>query len=95
MGRPTVRILLALVLSLSLISLATARRDGDDSPSPRLVATVTSLSSRGMATIRTADGALYEVIAGTGWRIGDTLECERYDVRGLFDALKLNCRKVS
>ncbi len=87
--------LLALVLGLSLVSLPMARRNRDDSALPRLVATVTALDPRGMATIQTIDGALYRVITGTGWRVGDTVECEQYDVRTPGAQLQLDCRKVS
>jgi hypothetical protein len=96
MSRPSMSTaLLALVLGFSLVSLAMARRDGNDSTLPRLVATVTTLDPRGMATIRTVDGALYQVITGTGWRVGDTVECEQYDVRTPGTQLQLDCRKVS
>jgi len=60
-----------------------------------VVATVTALDPRGLATIRTTDGALYQVITGTGWRVGTTVECERYDTRTLFESVAFDCRKVS
>ncbi len=55
--------LLTLFLGLSLVSLALARSHRDTPALPRLVATVISLDSRGLATIRTEDGATYLVIS--------------------------------
>jgi len=96
MNRPSIYTgLVALGLSLSLSSWAQARMTYDDSPLPRLVATVITLSPRGLATLRTGDGALYQVMKGTGWRVGDTVECEQYDVRTPGSQLQLDCRKVS
>jgi hypothetical protein len=96
MARPSVFILLlALGLGLNLGPRAQARMIHDDSPLPRLVATVTALDRRGMAIIRTVDGALYQVMKGTGWRVGDTVECEQYDVYTAGTRLQLDCRKVS
>jgi hypothetical protein len=96
MARPYIyTMLLALGLSLSLVSVAPARMTYDDSPLPRLVATVIALKPRGLATLRSVDGALYQVITGTGWRVGDTVECEQYDVRTPRTQLQLACRKVS
>jgi hypothetical protein len=88
-------LLLTLCVSLSVVSLALARHDRDQSTLPRMVATVTALDPRGLATLRAADGALYQVITGTGWRVGDTIACERYDRRTLFDEVQFDCRKVS
>ena len=88
-------ILLALGLGLSLVSMAPARIIHDDSPLPRLVATVIALAPRGLATLRSVDGALYQVITGTGWRVGDTVECEQYNVRTPHTQLQLDCHKVS
>ena len=93
--RSVYAVLLALGLNLSLASSAPARITYDDSPLPRLVATVITLMPRGLATIRSSDGALYQVMKGTGWRVGDTVECEQYDVRTPGSQLQLNCRKVS
>jgi len=59
--------LLALGLGLSFVSRAPARIIHDDSPLPRLVATVIALAPRGLATLRSVDGALYQVLTGTGW----------------------------
>jgi hypothetical protein len=96
MARPYIfTLLLALCLGLSLVSLAKARITYDRSPLPRLVATVIALEPRGVATLRTIDGALYRVMQGTGWRVGDTVECEQYDVRTPSTQLQLDCRKVS
>ena len=96
MDRPFIyTALLALGLSLSLVSWTQARITYDESPLPRLVATVITLSPRGLATLRTSDGALYQVLKGTGWRVGDTVECEQYDVRTPGTQLQLDCRKVS
>jgi hypothetical protein len=96
MARPSVfTLILALGLGLNLGPWAQARMIHDDSPLPRLVATVTALDRRGMAIIRTVDGALYQVMKGTGWRVGDTVECEQYDVYTAGTRLQLDCRKVS
>jgi len=97
MARPLVyTLLLALGLAFSLVSRAPARMIHDDSPLPRLVATVIALAPRGLATIRSVDGgALYQVLTGTGWRVGDTVECEQYNVRTPHTQLQLDCRKVS
>jgi hypothetical protein len=59
-------VLVALGLGCSLGSLAQARITYDRSPLPRLVATVIALEPRGLATLRTVDGALYQVLQGTG-----------------------------
>ena len=96
MARPAVYpMLLVLGLGLSLVSVAPARITYDNSPLPRLAATVIALEPRGLATLRSVDGALYEVLTGTGWRVGDTVECEQYDVRTPHTQLQLACRKVS
>jgi hypothetical protein len=92
---PVYTVLLALGLSLGLGSWAQARITYDNSPLPRLVATVITLSPRGLATLRSSDGALYQVLKGTGWRVGDTVECEQYDIRTQGTQLQLDCRKVS
>jgi hypothetical protein len=54
-----------------------------------------NLEPRGLATLRTVDGALYQVLTGTGWRVGDIVECEQYDVQTSGARLQLDCRKVS
>ena len=87
--------LLALCVGLSLVSLTMANRNHEESALPRVVATVTSLGPQGLATLRTDDGATYQVVQGTGWRVGTTVECERYDTRTLFEQVVLDCRKVS
>ena len=87
--------LLALCVGLSLVPLALASRTHEQSTLPRVVATVTFLDPRGLATLRTGDGTTYQVVQGTGWRVGDTVDCERYDTRTLFDQVELDCRKVS
>src|SRR5262249_57741318 len=78
MGRSAVYIaLLILIVGVSLCSFAMARSSGGDySTLPRVVATVIAVEPRGMATIRTSDGITYNVIKGTMWRGGDTVECE-------------------
>jgi hypothetical protein len=58
------------------------------------VATVTTLKPRGLALIRTVDGATYEVLQGTTWRVGDTVECE-HNERARVPWLALDCRKAS
>src|SRR5262249_36818548 len=67
---------------------------GDYSVWPRVVATVIALAPQGMATIRTADGTMYDVIKGTRWRVGDTVECEQHPrVRMPWQAF--DCWKIS
>ncbi len=86
--------LLTLFLSLSLISLVMARNKVSRPAKPRVVATVMAMDPRGLATIRTVDGARYEVVTGTGWRVGDPVECEHNErVRVPWEAL--DCRKTS
>jgi len=84
--------LLTLGLSLSLASLALASRDHPESVLPRVVATVLALDPRGLATIQTVDGARYEVLTGTGWRVGDTVTCEHI-ARTHVKWETLNCRQ--
>jgi hypothetical protein len=71
-------ILLTLLVGLSLVprALASQSPGGKYAPWPRVVATVITLAPRGMATIRAVDGATYEVVQGTTWRVGDPVECE-------------------
>jgi len=61
---------------------------------PRVVATVLAVEPRGLALIQTREGATYEVLKGTAWRIGDTVECE-YGVRWRARWHALDCRKTS
>ena len=86
--------LLTLVLSLSVVSLVMARNKGSSPVKPRVVATVTTLEPRGLARIQTVDGATYEVLQGTTWRVGDTVECEQNErTRVPWEAL--DCQKIS
>ena len=72
-------VVLALVVGGSGMTRVWAHSDGGDySVWPRVVATVIALAPQGMATIRTADGTMYDVIQGTRWRVGDTVECEQH-----------------
>ena len=86
--------LLTLVLSVSLVPLVMARNKLSDPAKPRVVATVTTLEPRGLARIRTVDGATYEVLQGTTWRVGDTVECEQNE-RTRVPWQVLDCRKAS
>jgi len=86
--------LLTLVLSVSLVSLVMARNKISDPAKPRVVATVTTLEPRGLARIRTVDGATYEVLKGTTWRVGDMVECEQNE-RTRVPWQALDCRKAS
>jgi hypothetical protein len=61
---------------------------------PRIVATVTVLEPRGLAIIQTRDGATYEVIRETRWRVGDTVTCEYYEGTGVPWRV-LDCQKAS
>jgi hypothetical protein len=61
---------------------------------PRVVATVVTLEPRGLAIIRTREGATYEVLKGTTWRVGDTVECEHV-ARTRVPWETLDCRKIS
>jgi len=89
-------LLLALVMGVSHVPRATAGKDAADSVSvyPRVVATVTTLEPRGLALIRTPDGATYEVLTGATWRVGATVECEHV-ARTRVPWETLNCRKTS
>ncbi len=44
--------------------------------------------------IQTVDGARYEVLTGTGWRVGDTVACEHNERTGVTWEI-LDCRKIS
>jgi hypothetical protein len=87
---------LVLVVSLSHMPLATAGRNagGGYSVYPRVVATVIALEPRGLATNRTTEGATYEVLTGTTWRVGATVECEHV-ARPRVPWETLDCRKTS
>ncbi len=89
-------LLLALVVELSPVSLATAGRNagGNYSVYPRVVATVLAVEPRGLAVIQTREGATYEVLKGTAWRVGDTVECE-YTARWRARWQAFDCRKTS
>jgi len=88
--------LLALIVGLSFVPhvLASASSGSNYSVLPRVVATVIALEPRGLATIRTMDGATYEVLTGTSWRVGDTVECE-HAARWHAPWQALDCRKIS
>jgi hypothetical protein len=92
-------VLVTFLGSLSLTSLAVANDSavGRYSVYPRVVGTVVTLEPRGLATIQTSDGARYEVIRGTGWRVGDTVTCEHAaSERPSRQAWQeLDCRKTS
>jgi hypothetical protein len=88
--------LLALVVGLSLVpsTLANSGSGGNYSVFPRVVATVIALAPQGLATIRTMDGATYEVVKCTTWRVGDMVTCE-YTARWRTSWQALDCRKTS
>jgi hypothetical protein len=82
---------------MSLVSLVPITHATDSSsgpPSPQLVATVMVLEPRGLALIQTAAGATYEVIKGTAWHTGDTVECAQYDVPHGAEWQALDCWKA-
>jgi len=85
---------LLLGFGLALQSAVASNKTPSRPAKPRVVATVTSLDPRGLAMIQTVDGARYEVLAGTGWRVGDTIECEHNERTRVTWEL-LDCRKVS
>ena len=93
-------ILLPLLLGVGLASQSwvpsavASHKMPSHSAKPRVVATVTALERRGFATIQTVDGARYEVLTGTGWWVGDTVECE-HNERTRVTWEILDCRKVS
>jgi hypothetical protein len=88
--------LLALVVGLSHVPRARAEGNpgGVYSVYPRVVAMVIALKPRGLAVIRTQEGATYEVLKGTSWRVGDTVECEHV-ARTRVPWETLDCRKIS
>jgi hypothetical protein len=61
---------------------------------PRGVATIIALAPRGLATIRTSDGATYEVVTDTTWRVGATVTCE-HTASGRTAWQALDCRQTS
>ena len=87
--------LLVFVVGLSRVphALATAGSGSNASVSPRVGATVIALTPRGLATIRTTEGATYEVVKGTTWRVGDTVACEHV-ARTRVPWETLDCRKT-
>jgi len=89
-------LLLALVVGLSHVPRATAGRNagGNYSVFPRVIATVLAVAPRGLAVIQTREGATYEVLKGTTWQVGDTVECE-YATRWRARWQALDCRKTS
>jgi len=97
MKRMYVRIcILAVLMVCGMSSFAAANRwpwKDDDSSYPRIIAKVTALDPRGLATIQADDGTKYEVVAGTGWRVGDTVQCERSDRERVPLWKQFYCRK--
>jgi hypothetical protein len=89
--------LLTLLLGRGLTSqrAVASNQTPSRSAKPRVVATVMSLGLRGLAAIQTVDGARYQVLQGTGWQVGDTVECAQYDVRTPETQVQLDCWKVS
>ena len=88
---------LTLLVSVSLVSLVPIDSASEGVPRstlPQVVATVTSLAPRGIAMIRTVDGATYEVLKGSTWRVGDTVACEQRDASGVPTWQALDCRKM-
>jgi len=47
-----------------------------------------------MATITTVDGATYQVVTGTSWRVGDTIEDEQTDRKSVPEWEALNYRQA-
>jgi len=91
--------LLVLGVGLNHVPRATAGRTagGNYSVFPRVVATVIAVEPRGLAAIQTSEGATYEVLKGTTWRVGDTVEtveCEHV-ARTRAPWETLDCRKTS
>ena len=89
-----------LVLGVGLSLVPRARADmpagGTYAVSPRVSATVLALEPQGLATIRTATGATYEVVQHPSWQVGDWVECERVAVAYVrVPWERLDCRKVS
>ena len=89
------RLMILMGLTVGALALSV---DATDRPSrsvrPRVVATVTVLEPRGLAIIQTVDGAIYEVFAGTNWRVGDPVTCE-HNERTRVPWQKLDCQKDS
>jgi len=92
-------LVLAVLMGCSLVPPAYASRDsaGGYSVFPREIAEVVALAPRGLATIRTRNGALYQVGRGLTWRVGDTVECEHAARSGpsIPPWETLNCHKIS
>ena len=65
----------------------------DDSIYPRIIARIIDLDQRGLATIQADDGTKYEVVAGTEWHVGDTVQCERSDRERVPLWKQFDCRK--
>ena len=66
----------------------------EDRASGQAEARVITLEPRGLATIRTLEGATYEVVKCTTWRVGDTVACE-HTARTRVPWETLDCRKTS
>ncbi len=90
----TALLVLLVGLSLGPQALAFSSGGGDYAVWPRVVAIVTALTSQGMATIRTVNGMTYDVVKGSTWRVGDTVECEHV-ARTRVPWEALDCRKTS
>ncbi len=88
--------LLALVVGRGIVPRAMAGRDagGVHSVYPRVMATVSAVEPRGLAAIRTQEGATCEVLKGTTGRVGDTVACEHV-ARTRVPWETLDCRKTS
>ena len=85
--------LMGLTVGALALSLGASEKPSR-SVRPRVVATVTVLEPRGLAIIKTVDGATYEVFSGTNWRVGDTVTCE-HNERTRVPWQTLECRKDS
>ena len=86
---------LTILLGVGFVSRTMASKTDHPNVLPRIVATVTTLEPRGMATVTTVDGATYQVITETSWRVSDTVECEQTDMQGVPKWEALTCRKTS
>jgi hypothetical protein len=71
----TASIVGTLVFGLATVSLAT--KNSPESASTGVVVTVSAIDPHDhMATLKTQDGATYQLPLGASWKVGDQIECD-------------------